>query len=231
MYIREQVPVRLGESIFARRTPDKVEAVVWSHGAPDLAKNEATMFMNEVFDSLGPANLALFAGIDVQLHIIPHDKRLTDLFEFESLKGRPTPDGRKYEDIRGMGGMRFGRSILLAVGQETLMSVPGKQLGFTRGAVPSHESAHVVGLFGLTRSQKSRLDDAFAKRTKAQGPWVDTYASSNTEEYFASCASAFFGRAPTNKASERARFNRPWLKENDRPMYALLADVFKRARS
>lgn len=215
----------------ARRTPDGVEAAVWSHGAPDLAKNEATIFMNEVLTSLGPANVAVLDGIDVQLHIVPHDKRLTDLFEFESLRGKKTHDGRNYEDVRGVGGMRFGRSILFAVGQETLMSITGKKLGFTRGAVPSHETAHVVGLFALTKSQKVRLDDAFERRTNMQGPWVDTYASSNAEEYFASSSSAFFGRAPTNKTQEVARFNRAWLKDNDRPMYALLADVYKRARS
>jgi hypothetical protein len=229
MYIREHISGQLGESIFARRTPGKVEAAVWGHGAPDLAKNEAAMFMNEVLASLGPANVALFDGIDLQLHIIPHDKQLTDLFEFVSLKGEPTFDGRRYEDVRGMGGMRFGRSILFAVGQETLMSVPGKQLGYNRGAVPSHETGHVVGRFALTKSQQARLLDLFARRTKAQGPWVDTYASSHVDEYFASSTAAFFGRAPTNKANELARFTRTWLKENDRPMYALLADVYKRA--
>jgi hypothetical protein len=228
MYIHEHHS-GFGKPIVGRRTPDGVETAVWGHGAPDLAKSEAAMFMNEVLASLGPANVSLLEGIDVQLHIIPHDKQLTDLFEFESLKGEPTFDGRRYEDVRGMGGMRFGRSILFAVGQETLMSVPGKQLGYNRGAVPSHETGHVVGRFALTKSQQSRLRDVFARRTKAQGPWVDTYASSNVDEYFASSTSAFFGRAPTNKANELARFTRAWLKEHDRPMYALLADVYKRA--
>ena len=36
---------------------------MWSHGAPDLAKNEATMFMNEVLTSLGSAKVAVFDGI------------------------------------------------------------------------------------------------------------------------------------------------------------------------
>ena len=63
MYIREHISGHLGKSVFARRTPGEVEAVVWSHGSPDLAENEATMFMNEVLTSLGPANVAVFDGI------------------------------------------------------------------------------------------------------------------------------------------------------------------------
>jgi hypothetical protein len=231
MYIREHDSTPLGESIFARRTPGKVEAAVWSHGTSNLAKSEATMFMNEVLENLGPANVALFDGIDVQLHIIPHNVRLTDMPEFASLKGKTTHDGRKYEDVRGMGGMRFGNSILFAVGQEMLMSVPGNKPGFTRGGAPSHETGHVVGLFALTPSQQARLDQAFKKQAEAKGPWVDDYASSNTKEYFASCTSAFFGRPPTIQANDTARFNRAWLKANDRRMYALLADVYKRARA
>ena len=86
MYIREHVSTHLGKPIFSRSTPAAVERAVWSHGAPELAVNEAAMFMNEVLDSLGPANIALLNGIDVQLHIIPHDQRLTDMFEFTSLK-------------------------------------------------------------------------------------------------------------------------------------------------
>ena len=53
MYIREHISGHLGKSVFARRTPGEVEAVVWSHGAPNLLKKEAAMmFMNEVLTSL-----------------------------------------------------------------------------------------------------------------------------------------------------------------------------------
>ena len=195
---------------------------MWSHGAPDLAKNEATMFMNEVLTSLGPANVAVFDGIDVQLHIIPHDKKLTDLDEFSFLKGK------NYDDSRGVGGTKFGSSILYAVAEENLVSIPGKPSHYT-GFLVSHESGHVVEQFALTKTQRKRLQEAYNTRKDANGPWLSAYASSDLHEYFAQSTAAFFAHPQSNREADRVAYTRAWLQKNDRPMYKLLTDVYKRA--
>ena len=236
MYIRGDSNAAFGDTggfpgglaLFARKAAGTVPTAVWAHGTSELARSDAEKFMNRIFGSLAPSNVALFEGLDVQLHIIPYDKRLTDLPEFASLKGTKTFDGRNYDDVRGMGGMKFGESILYAAGEDTLVARPGKPF-YPGGRVVYHESGHVVGRFGLTRSQQDRLKDAFDKRTKANGPWLETYASSNPEEYLACATSAFFMNPPVGRTEDPIPYTREWLRRNDHPIHALLTDVYKGA--
>ena len=200
---------------------------MWGHGASAAATSEANRLMNEVLGSLRPSNQALLAGIDIQQHIIPKDKKLTDLPEFSAKAGQKTVDGRIYDDLRGMGGEKFGRSILYAVGEETLVSIPGYPSPYGGGYVAAHEAGHVVERFALTNSQRNRLQDAFDDRTRANGPWLSPYAKSNPHEYFASSTAAFYGHPRTNSASDRTLFTRAWLKKNDGRMYRLLTDVYR----
>jgi hypothetical protein len=217
----------LGTPLLARKTPDTVEMVVWRHGASASAIGEANRLMIEVLGSLRPSNVMLLEGIDIQLHIIPKDKKLTDLGEFRLMTGAKTVDGRIYDDLRGMGGEKFGGSILYAVGEETLVSIPGYPSPYGSGYVAAHESGHVVEQFALTKSQRTRLQDAFDARTRANGPWLSTYAKSNPHEYFASSTAAFYGHPRTSSAIDRTVFTRAWLKKSDRHMYGLLTDVYK----
>ena len=60
-----------------------------------------------------------------------------------------------------MGGEKFGGSILYAVGEETLVSIPGYPSPYGSGYVAAHESGHVVEQFALTDSQRNRLQDAY----------------------------------------------------------------------
>jgi hypothetical protein len=218
-----------GTPAFARRTPYKLPLAVWSHGTSALARSEATTFMVEVFGSLSPANVSLLDGLDIQLHIIPHDKKVTDLLEFSGLRGRDAGGGRTYDDLRGIGGQKFGRSILYAAGEETLEHIPGKPSGYYRGFLVSHESAHVVEQFALTPTQRKRLLDAYARRQAAGGPWLSADVSADLHEYFASSTAAFYGHPKTNSAAERVTYTRAWLRKNDGPMYRLLTDVYSRA--
>ena len=171
----------------------------------------------------------LLEGIDVQLHIIPHDKKLTDLDEFSFLKGMKDSDGRNYDELRGVGGTKFGNSILYAVAEETLKHIDGKPSGYYSGFVVSHESGHVVEQFALTKAQSKRLQEAYNERKSANGPWLSAYASSNLHEYFAQSTAAFFEHPQNPGAADKTTYTRVWLQKNDRPMYILLTDVYKRA--
>ena len=217
----------IGTPLLAPRTSSTLEMVVWAHGASASATTEANRRMIEVLGSLRPSNLALLAGIDIQLHVIPKDKKLVELPEFSGKAGQKTLDGRIYDDLRGMGGEKFGGSILYAVGEETLVSIPGFPSPYGSGYVAAHESGHVVEQFALTDSQRNRLQDAYDSRTRPNGPWLSPYAKSNPHEYFASSTAAFYGHPRTNSASDRALFTRAWLKKNDGRMYGLLTDVYR----
>jgi hypothetical protein len=217
----------IGMPLLAPRTASTLEMAVWGHGASASATSEANRLMIEVLGSLKPSNLALLEGLDIQQHIIPKDKKFTDLPEFSAKTGEKTVDGRLYDDVRGMGGEKFGRSILYAVGEETLVSIPGYPSPYGSGYVAAHEAGHVVEQFALTTSQGKRLQDAYDYRIRANGPWLSAYAKSNPHEYFASSTAAFYGHPRTDSASDGALFTRAWLKKNDGRMYGLLTDVYR----
>lgn len=218
MYIGLHVHAFLG------KPNEKVDTAVWGHGVSDLAKNEAAMFMNEVIESLGQDNVDFFQGLDIQLHITPHDKKLTDLDQFSWLKSVKG----SYDDSRGVSGTKFGSSILYAVGEETLVSIPGKS-SHGRGFIVSHETGHIVEQFALTKTQRKRLQDAYNARKDANGPWLNppSHTSSNLHEYFAQATAAFFGHPFTKRAADKEMYARAWLEKNDRPIYRLLVDVYK----
>ena len=145
----------IGSPLLEPRTSSGLEMVVWAHGASASATSEANRRMIEVLGSLRPSNLALLDGLDIQLHIIPKDKKLTDLLEFSAKKGLPTGHGGVYDDLRGVGGERSGRSILYAVGEETLASIPGYPSPYGSGYVAAHEAGHVVERYALTTGREA----------------------------------------------------------------------------
>ncbi len=217
----------IGTPVLGRGTTSALEMVVWGHGASASATSQAHRLMVEVLGSLRPPSLALIEDLEIQLHIIPKDKKLRDLVEFSAMTGKRTVDGRLYDGLRGMGGERFGQSILYAVGEETLAPISGYPSPYGSGYVAAHEAGHVVEQFALTTSQRKRLQDAYDDRTRAAGPWLSPSAKSNPREYFASSTAAFYGRPRTNSASDRALFTRAWLKKNDGRIYGLLTDIYR----
>jgi hypothetical protein len=220
--------VYIGTPVLAPRTTSTPEMVVWAHGASAPAASEANRLMKEILGSLRAPNLALLAGLEIQQHIIPKDKKLTDLVEFSASTGEKTVTGRVYDDLRGVGGEKFGRSILYAVGEETLVLIPEYPSPYGSGYVAAHEAGHVVEQFALTNAQRKRLQEAYDDRTRANELWLSTYAKSDPHEYFASSTAAFFGHPRTDSESDRARFTGAWLKKNDSRMYGLLTDVYRK---
>ena len=230
MYIRADVAGafgELGKPIVSFRK--KVRTSVAEHGVSRLASAEAKRLMNEVFDGLSQANVSRLDGTGVRLHLIPHDKQLTDLGEFKGLKGKPTPDGKVYDSVRATGGVRSGGRIEYAVAEETIVSIPGKLQRYHLGYFVSHESGRVVFRFALTSDQKNRLNETFRDRGKASGTWVGDYAGVSPEAYFAASTAAFFGHPQRDMVPYLSRFTRTWLAENDPPMHALLSEIYQHA--
>jgi len=202
---------------------------VIAHGASPAAVKVAEERMTQVFSSLRSPDAAELKGTTVELHIIPHDKKLTDLSEFAHLKGTRTFDGRLYDDLRGVGGTKVGDTIRYAVAEEQLISIPGKPSGYAQGFVAAHESAHIIEQFGMTENQKKKLQKAYDARKAAGGPWLApaSYTSANTGEYFAQGASAYFRSPYSDSKADKESYTPEWLAKNDPDLYSLLKEIFK----
>ncbi|HEX6739153.1 MAG TPA: hypothetical protein VF310_12815 [Vicinamibacteria bacterium] len=159
----------------------------------------------------------------VEIVVIPHDKKMTDLDQFKDLKGTKTFDGRTWDDVRGSGGMALkDGSFALAAPEENLTEIKGVVDPYGKGySVGMHEFAHTLHLKGLTDDQNKSIDKLFDDRTKAGGPWTEAYGSSNKLEYFAQSTNAFFGM---NQGI--GQNGREWLEKNDPEMCKFLDGLY-----
>jgi hypothetical protein len=215
----------------AKPQPAKLD--VFDHGASADAAKVAKERMTEVIGNLqtGPADQ--LAGTEVELHIIPKDKKLTDLPEYSALKGTKTFDGRSYDELRGAGGQKFGSKIRYAIAEEQL--VPGlakkdsPESRYGKGFVGTHESGHVVEQYALTKDQQAELKKLYDERKKGKGAWLspEDYTSANAGEYFAQSTSAYFGRPYSEDKADKKMYTRDWLRKNDPDMLKLLSKVYK----
>ncbi len=112
--------------VVQRKDAAGLTATVVDHGASEEAVKMAKARMNEVLGNLKDPAGGELKGATVELHIIPHDKKLTDLTEFKSLKGTKTFDGRNYDDLRGVGATKIKDTIRYAIAEEQLVKVKDK---------------------------------------------------------------------------------------------------------
>jgi hypothetical protein len=204
-----------------------VVTTVVEHGVGEEVSKLAKARMTEVIGGLQTAGADKLAGLTVELHIIPKDKKLTDLSEFARLKGTKTWDGRTYDELRGVGGTKSGSTIRYAVAEEQLTG--GGEQAYAPGFVAEHESGHIVEQFAMTKEQKGALKKAFDERTKAGGPWLspESYTKGGADEYFAQSTSAYFGRPYSTSDEDKKQYTKEWLEKNDPAMCTLLKSVYK----
>jgi tetratricopeptide (TPR) repeat protein len=140
-------------------------------------------------------------------------ERTTDDPARASLRGRRTFDGRVWDDVRGVGGMRAATGVealdeALAHGFDTL----------------AHEIAHQVHFYGFDRRVRVRISKLY-KQAQENGRFLDYYAASNDAEYFAQGVEAFvsYGKRPTREATHgHTRFE---LMRRDPELHALIDEL------
>lgn len=110
-------------------------------------------------------------------------ERTTDAPARTSLRGRRTFDGRVWDDVRGIGGLRA------ATGIEALDEARGH--GFDTLA---HEIAHQAHLYALPRVMRARIKEMY-ENAVAEGRCLDYYAATNDAEYFGQGVEAFVSLA------------------------------------
>jgi tetratricopeptide (TPR) repeat protein len=140
-------------------------------------------------------------------------ERTTDAAARASLRGRRTFDGRVWDDVRGMGGLRA------ATGIESLDDAD--QFGFDTLA---HEVAHQVHLYTFTPVQRRKVRDLYhGARTRAQ--FLDFYAASNEAEYFGQGVEAFASLAKRPGREVTHGHTRFELLRVDPELYAFIAEL------
>jgi hypothetical protein len=157
----------------------------------------------------------------VSVVVIPANAKMTDVPELNALKGQKTFDGRPWEDVRGEGGMRMrDGSFVVGVAEETLTHAAPDTYpaGYN---LAMHEIAHVVQDLAIDKNDAKAVTQAFKERTKAGGPFTDTYASNNQREYFAQATVCYFG-----EDKGQGENGADWLQKNDPAMYAVMQRVY-----
>jgi len=136
---------------------------------------------------------------DVEAVIVPRNQKMTDLDEFQSLRTRQTFDGRWWAHVRGVGNVRVGSRIYVALAEENLLggapdpgvfdAIPGTRVpaetpqgGYTEGySTTTHELAHGIHQQGLSRQDERLIERAYEAKAEEtddapalfENHWVD----------------------------------------------------------
>ncbi|MDQ6711494.1 MAG: peptidoglycan-binding protein [Candidatus Dormibacteraeota bacterium] len=216
---------------------DKVTIDTVGHGSSSAAIAAAKAIQQQEWLNLDLAGLKQLDGLTIELHVIPHDKKMTDLDEFTALKGQTTFDGRLWDDVRGINMGKDGTKVRSAVGEEALITIKGQPAGYGPGFVAAHETGHALKN-ALTAAQLTKLTKLFTDRvaahaTPAQGSaddanWLSPswYTGANEDEYFADSIAAYLNHPYDTGEATVKMYTPGWLAANDSEMYTFLQGVF-----
>ena len=145
----------------------------------------------------------------------------SDLPEFRDLKGKPLPEYNGLtidQRTRGMGG------LLTSCGEENLLKLE-KDRYYGRD-ICLHEFAHCIRNYGVSQRVRD-LFDAKRVHSLAQGLWVNSYAGSNPDEFFAELTMWYFGTHGDLAMTGTKPGNGPeGLKKYDPAAFALFDDFY-----
>lgn len=168
-----------------------------------------------------------------RIGVVGYKENITDLPEC-SVMPIWWPDTDWNERGRG-----YGATLALpvmSIGEENLVKIPNFQERYSTESIMVHEFAHNVD-FALRRVNskfKSDLEAAF-QNAKKNGLWKDTYSMTNSEEYFAEGAQAWYDTCrmvvPNLNGTGTMKIKyRTELKAYDPDLYNLCASVFPEAK-
>lgn len=215
----------------------KVTIDTVGHGSSAAAIAAARAIQQQEWLNLDLAGLKQLDGLTVELHVIPHNKKMTDLDEFATLKGQTTFDGRLWDDVRGINMGKDGTKVRSAVGEEALITIKGQPSGYGPGFVAAHETGHALKN-ALTAAQLTKLTKLFTDRIAAHAPpaqgsaddanWLapSWYTGANEDEYFADSIAAYLNHPYDTGEATVKMYTPGWLAANDAEMSAFLLGVF-----
>ncbi len=168
-----------------------------------------------------PIVVANLAAAGAELHIIGRDQGTTDLPEWRQDKHVPLDEYfglTRDQRTRGMGG------LITSCGEENLLRLPKDRY---RGRdICLHEFAHDIEEAGFPRSVRALFDKQY-EVSKSKGLWLNSYAGSNPDEYFAELTMWYFGTHGDMGMSGPKPENGPeGLKKYDPEAYKLFDDFY-----
>lgn len=163
-----------------------------------------------VFGSRIPELIRKGGGHD----LLAEAERTTDAASRASLRGRRTFDGRVWDDVRGIGGLRA------ATGIEALDEA--STFGFDTLV---HEIAHQVHLYGFDRRSVQVRIRRLYQRAVDEGRCLDYYAATNYAEYFGQGVEAFVSLVKRPAVEATHAHTRFELMRVDPELHALIAEL------
>jgi len=168
-----------------------------------------------------PMVVSNLVSAGAELHIIGRNQVTTDLPEWRHDKHVPLDEYNgltRDQRTRGMGG------FFTSCGEENLLNLPTDHY---RGRdICLHEFAHEIRDVGLPDDVVARFDKQYS-RSLTNGLWVNSYAGSNPDEYFAELTMWYFGTHGDLTMTGPKPENGPeGLKKYDPEAYALFDDFY-----
>jgi hypothetical protein len=168
-----------------------------------------------------PSVRAKLGATGVELHIIGRHQVTTDLPEWRHDKGKPLAEYNgltRDQRTRGMGG------LLTSCGEENLLRL--EQDRYRGRDICVHEFAHATFDYGASREVKQKVREQH-RRSLGHGLWVDSYAGSNFDEFFAELTMWYFGtHGDLGMKGPRPTNGRDGLKTYDPEAFTLLDDFY-----
>jgi hypothetical protein len=200
--------------------------IVASRFVADEAMVQAYYIMDVMMERI-PESLEQMIKHNFRIGIVGAYENVTDLPENRLMNvWWPETDW----DARGRG---YGATEFLPImtcGEENIIKIQNYTERYPRQSIMVHEFAHNID-FGLRKGRPGFEEQLLTifNNAKANNLWTGTYAMTNSQEYFAVAAQAWFNTAenPVNTPTGVKRIKtREDLKEYDRALYDLLETIF-----
>ena len=207
------------QGFYAKRLDYEGIAIKASTNVVDEALVEARSRLAMMLGRV-PAVRQRLRAAGAELHVIGRGEVTTDLPEWRHDKGKPIAEYNgltRDERTRGMGG------LTASCGEENLLKLEKDRY---RGRdICVHEFAHNILGHGVTRETRQKVR-AQHRRSLDKGLWLESYAGSNADEFFAELSMWYFGTHGALSMKGPKPANGPeGLKAYDPEAFALL-DAF-----
>ena len=203
--------------------------VVSSAAVSDTALLQARFIANHMLSRIPEAREEMIR-CHFRIGVVGYKENITDLPECKMMSvWWPDTDW----DQRGRG---YGATLsipVMSIGEENLVKIPNFQERYWSESIMVHEFAHNVD-FAMRRVDAAFRDSVLRAfdMAKAEGLWKGTYSMTNSEEYFAEGAQAWFNtcrmQVPDKSGNGRTFTlkTREQLRDYDPRLYRLCASIF-----
>jgi hypothetical protein len=168
-----------------------------------------------------PMVVTNLAAAGAEIHIIGRDQVTTDLPEWRQDKHVPLDEYNgltRDQRTRGMGG------LITSCAEENLLNLP--QDRYRGRDICMHEFAHNIEGAGMQRSVRAMFDNQY-QISKSKSLWINSYAGSNPNEYFAELTMWYFGtHGDLNMTGPKPENGPEGLKKYDPDAYKLFDDFY-----